>query len=132
MRILLASAVCRARKTGFRWGLLIKSSGFAKIEKDKTSKQRAKDRRVTDFSLKESSRWLEMFQSSEQLAMLHPNTQFVHVADSECDIHETWRKKVSRRTITSSSEERAIERLFQMNRMNSKAQHLTVQAVGPV
>ncbi|MFO1062447.1 MAG: hypothetical protein U0892_01055 [Pirellulales bacterium] len=104
-----------------------------KIEKDKTSKQRAKDRRVTDFSLKESSRWLEMFQSSEQLAMLHPNTQFVHVADSECDIHEIYlEKEGQRRTITSSSEERAIERLFQMNRMNLKAQHLTVQAVGPV
>lgn len=64
-----------------------------KIEKDKTSKQRAKDRRVTDFSLKESSRWLEMFQSSEQLAMLHPNTQFVHIADSECDIHEIYLEK---------------------------------------
>ncbi|MFO1064147.1 MAG: hypothetical protein U0892_09815 [Pirellulales bacterium] len=56
--------------------------------------------------MKESSRWLEMFQSSEQLAMLHPNTQFVHVADSECDIHEIYLEKEGRRTITSSSEER--------------------------
>lgn len=55
---------------------------------DKPEKQRL--RKQTCFEEKESSRWFEMFQSGEQIALANPGTHYVNVADSESDIHEIY------------------------------------------
>lgn len=55
---------------------------------DSTSKERASSRKKSCFEEKESCRWLEMFQSGEQLARSLPETDFVIVSDSESDIGE--------------------------------------------
>lgn len=57
---------------------------------DLTAAEKKKIRQQACFEEKESCRWLEMLQSGEQLARLHPATMFVHVADSEADICELF------------------------------------------
>jgi len=47
-------------------------------------------RQQAAFEEKESSRWLEMFQSGEQIARAHPNTHYTVVGDSESDICELF------------------------------------------
>jgi hypothetical protein len=58
------------------------------IRDDLTRKERKAIRRQDAYEEKESCRWLEMFQSGEQIARANPATHFVHVADSESEIHE--------------------------------------------
>lgn len=58
------------------------------IREDLTRAKRKQEKRNAEIVEKESSRWLETFQASEQLARATPSTQFIHVADSESDIHE--------------------------------------------
>lgn len=55
---------------------------------DRAEKERL--RKQTVFEEKESSRWLEMFQSGEQIARAHPGTEWVVVGDSESDIYEIF------------------------------------------
>jgi len=55
-----------------------------------TAAQKKAFRKQACFEEKESCRWMEMLQSGEQLARLHPETTFVHVADSEADICELF------------------------------------------
>lgn len=55
-----------------------------------TSKERAAERQRSCFEEKESSRWLEILQSNEQLARRFPQTHFISVADSEADIFELF------------------------------------------
>ena len=52
------------------------------------AKQRAANRKQQSFEEKESSRWLEMMQSGEQIARSMPQTHFVMLADSEADMAE--------------------------------------------
>ena len=56
----------------------------------KTSQERRAERRTASFEEKESSRWLEMLQSVEQIARSVPDTEFVMIADSEADICELF------------------------------------------
>lgn len=58
------------------------------IRDDLSRKERKAIRRQDAYEDKESCRWLEMFQSGEQIARANPETHFIHVADSESDIHE--------------------------------------------
>jgi hypothetical protein len=60
------------------------------IRDDLSRQERKAIRRKDAFEEKESCRWLEMFQSGEQIARANPKTHFVHVADSESDIHELF------------------------------------------
>lgn len=55
---------------------------------DRSEKERLRKQMV--FEEKESCRWLEMFQSGEQIARAHPQTEYVVVGDSESDIHEIF------------------------------------------
>lgn len=55
-----------------------------------SSKERAANRKRACFEEKESSRWMEMLQSGEQLARSLAETEFIHVADSEADIGELF------------------------------------------
>jgi len=57
---------------------------------DLTSKERAAQRQRSCFEEKESTRWLEILQSNEQLARSLPQTRFVSIADSEADICELF------------------------------------------
>lgn len=52
------------------------------------TEERKANRKKACFEEKESSRWLEMLQSGEQIARSLPETQFVMLADSESDIGE--------------------------------------------
>ena len=54
----------------------------------KSAEERKAERRKACLAEKESSRWLEMMQSGEQIARSLPHVQFVTVADSESDICE--------------------------------------------
>ena len=56
----------------------------------RTAAEKKAFRRQACFEEKESCRWMEMLQSGEQLARLHPATTFIHVADSEADICELF------------------------------------------
>lgn len=56
-------------------------TGIAKDVKDRMLKQMA-------FVEKESQRWLDIFQSGEQIALANPGTEYILVGDSESDIHE--------------------------------------------
>lgn len=58
------------------------------IRDDLSRKERAALRRQACYEEKESYRWLEMFQTGEQIARANPQTHFIHVADSESDIYE--------------------------------------------
>lgn len=60
------------------------------IRDDLTRAERAAQRRQACYEEKESYRWLEMFQSGEQIARANPQTHYVHVADSESDIYELF------------------------------------------
>ena len=60
------------------------------IQDDLSRAERAALRRQACYEEKESCRWLEMFQSGEQIARANPQTHFIHVADSESDIHEMF------------------------------------------
>jgi hypothetical protein len=62
----------------------------APIEDNLTRAERATQRRQACYEEKESCRWLEMFQSGEQIAQANPQTHFIHVADSESDIYEMF------------------------------------------
>ena len=55
-----------------------------------SAKERAAERRRMCFEEKESHRWMEMLQSGEQIARSIPDTEFVHLADSEADISELF------------------------------------------
>ena len=57
---------------------------------ESSAQERRAERKRACFEEKESSRWLEMLQSGEQFARTVPNTQFVHLADSEADISELF------------------------------------------
>lgn len=52
------------------------------------AKGRKADRQRRCFEEKESSRWMEMMQSGEQIARSIPQTQFIQLSDSESDIGE--------------------------------------------
>ena len=58
-------------------------TGLNQPEKDRLRKQAC-------YEEKESCRWLEMFQSGEQIARANPQTHYINVADSESDIHELF------------------------------------------
>jgi len=60
------------------------------IRDDLTRAERAAKRRQACYEEKESYRWLEMFQSGEQIARANPQTHYVNVADSESDIYELF------------------------------------------
>ena len=59
------------------------NTDLAKEEKERLRKQAA-------FEEKESYRWLEMFQSGEQIARANPGTNYTVVGDSESDICEIF------------------------------------------
>lgn len=61
-----------------------------KIRTDLTKAQKARLRREAVFEEKESSRWLGMFQSGEQIARANPGTHYTVVGDSESDICEIF------------------------------------------
>jgi hypothetical protein len=61
-----------------------------RIITDLTKDEKAKLRRETAFEEKESCRWLNMFQSGEQIARANPGTNYTIVADSESDICEIF------------------------------------------
>ncbi|WP_442507137.1 IS4 family transposase [Novipirellula sp. SH528] len=52
------------------------------------AKERKAERQRRCFEEKESSRWMEMMQSGEQIARSMPQTQFIQLSDSESDIGE--------------------------------------------
>ena len=54
----------------------------------RTKKQQEHDRKHAPFEDKESYRWFESLQQSEEIAEAAPDTQVVCVADSEADIYE--------------------------------------------
>ena len=60
------------------------------IHTDLNRAEKGRRRKQTAFEEKESSRWLEMFQSGEQIARAHPGTEYIVVGDSESDIHEIF------------------------------------------
>lgn len=60
------------------------------IRDDLSREERKAIRRQDAYEEKESCRWLEMFQSGEQIARANPETHFIHVADSESDIYELF------------------------------------------
>lgn len=53
-----------------------------------TKQERDTLRRQMAFEEKESCRWMEMFQSGEQIARANPQTHYIGVSDSESDIYE--------------------------------------------
>lgn len=60
------------------------------IKTDLTKSEKARLRKQAVFEEKESSRWLEMFQSGEQIARANPATNYTVVGDSESDICEIF------------------------------------------
>ena len=60
------------------------------IQTNLTPAQKARARKLEAFEEKESHRWLEMFQSAEQIARAHPETEYIVVGDSEADICELY------------------------------------------
>lgn len=65
-----------------------------KINTDLTNAQKQRLREQAVFEEKESSRWLEMFQSGEQIARANPATEYTVVGDSESDISEIFAEAV--------------------------------------
>jgi IS4 transposase len=61
-----------------------------KINTDLTKQEKDRLRKQTAFEEKESHRWLDMFQSSEQIARANPGTNYTVVGDSESDICEIF------------------------------------------
>jgi hypothetical protein len=61
-----------------------------KINTHLTKAEKARLRKQAAFEEKESSRWLEMFQSGEQIARANPTTNYTVVGDSESDICEIF------------------------------------------
>jgi hypothetical protein len=59
------------------------NTNLSKQEKDKLRRQGA-------FEERESARWLEMFQSGEQIARANPGTEYIVTGDSESDIYEIY------------------------------------------
>jgi len=60
------------------------------IQTDLTKAQKERVRKQEAFEEKESHRWLAMFQSGEQIARAHPQTEYIVVGDSESDICELF------------------------------------------
>lgn len=60
------------------------------IRDDLSRAEKTAQRRQACYEEKESYRWLEMFQSGEQIARANPQTHYIHVADSESDIYEMF------------------------------------------
>lgn len=58
------------------------------LRTDLSRKEKQRLRRLAAFEEKESARWLEMYQSGEQIALANPQTHYILVADSESDICE--------------------------------------------
>lgn len=61
-----------------------------KINTALTKKEKSQLRKQAAFEEKESCRWLDMFQSGEQIARAHPGTNYTVVGDSESDICEVF------------------------------------------
>lgn len=61
-----------------------------KIHTDLTKEEKSRLRKQAAFEEKESSRWLDMFQSGEQIARANPGTNYTVVGDSESDICEIF------------------------------------------
>lgn len=61
-----------------------------RINTDLTRDEKDRLRRRTAFEEKESCRWLDMFQSGEQIARANPGTTYTVVGDSESDICEIF------------------------------------------
>ena len=53
-------------------------------------KERRRELKKASFEEKESSRWLEILQSNEQLARSLPRTRIISIGDSEADISELF------------------------------------------
>ncbi len=60
------------------------------IQTNVTKAQKERVRKQEAFEEKESQRWLAMFQSGEQIARAHPQTEYIVVGDSESDICELF------------------------------------------
>ncbi|WP_153559480.1 IS4 family transposase [Roseimaritima sediminicola] len=60
------------------------------IRTDLSRAEKERLRKQMCFEEKESSRWLEMLQSGEQIARANPQTHYINLADSESDIHELF------------------------------------------
>lgn len=61
-----------------------------KIQTDLTRPEKERRRKQAAFEEKESARWLEMFQSGEQIARANPGTTYTVVGDSESDVCEVF------------------------------------------
>jgi hypothetical protein len=61
-----------------------------KIITDVSREEKARLRKQAAFEEKESHRWLDMFQSGEQIARANPGTTYIVVGDSESDICEIF------------------------------------------
>ena len=61
-----------------------------KINTDLTREEKERLRKQIAFEEKESYRWLDMFQSGEQIARANPGTNYTVVGDSESDICEIF------------------------------------------
>ena len=60
------------------------------IRTDLSAAEKQRLRKAMAFEEKESSRWVEMLQSGEQIARANPQTMYVNVSDSEADIFEVF------------------------------------------
>ena len=60
------------------------------IRTDLSAAEKQRLRKMMAFEEKESSRWVEMLQSGEQIARANPQTMYVNVSDSEADIFELF------------------------------------------
>jgi hypothetical protein len=60
------------------------------IRTDLSAAEKQRLRKAMAFEEKESCRWVEMFQSGEQIARANPQTMYVNVSDSEADIFEMF------------------------------------------
>lgn len=60
------------------------------IQTNLTKAQKERARKQEAFEEKESQRWLAMFQSGEQIARAHSQTEYIVVGDSESDICELF------------------------------------------
>jgi hypothetical protein len=61
-----------------------------KIHTDLTKKEKSQLLKQAAFEEKESCRWLDMFQSGEQISRANPGTNYTVVGDSESDICEIF------------------------------------------
>ena len=61
-----------------------------KIITDVSREEKAQLRKQVAFEEKESHRWMDMFQSGEQIARANPGTDYIVVGDSESDICEVF------------------------------------------